>query len=214
MIERQFPVWNEYFGRHLPRQKAAEILDIGCGEGGFLHFLKSKGYKNFFGIDISGEQLKKAKALGVDQTTEADVFDFLRSREEKYDLVFAGDFLEHFKKEEIMEIFDLVFRSLRPGGKFLIKVPNGESVFGTRYLYSDFTHEMSFTAMSLSQLFRTAGFEEMSFYPTRPVAHGVKSALRLFLWRVIEIIISLVLLVEMGSRNGILTHNLVAVAKK
>jgi len=189
-------------------------LDIGCGEGGFLHFLKSKGYKNFFGIDISGEQLEKAKTLGITQTIKADVFGFLKDKEEKYDLVFAGDFLEHFKKEEVFEILELVLKSLKTGGRLVIKVPNAESIFSARYLYSDFTHEISFTRASLAQVLQTVGFRKMSFYPTRPVAHGLKSTLRLFLWRAIEIISSLLLLIEMGTKKGIFTHNLIAVAEK
>ena len=35
--------FNLNFGKYLPLKKSAEILDIGCGAGHFLHFLKIKG---------------------------------------------------------------------------------------------------------------------------------------------------------------------------
>ena len=42
--------------------KRAKILDIGCGEGESLEYLYHKGASEIWGIDISEEQIKKAKA--------------------------------------------------------------------------------------------------------------------------------------------------------
>ena len=38
------------------------VLDLGCGEGESLEYLYKKGAKEIWGIDISKEQIKKAKA--------------------------------------------------------------------------------------------------------------------------------------------------------
>ena len=40
------------YSRFIPRNNNAMILDIGCGTGTFLWYLKKKGYTNFWGIDI------------------------------------------------------------------------------------------------------------------------------------------------------------------
>ncbi len=42
--------------------KGAKILDMGCGEGGSLEYLYNKGALEIWGIDISEEQIKKAKS--------------------------------------------------------------------------------------------------------------------------------------------------------
>src|SRR4051812_37311495 len=59
----------ESFARHyrrvyaplLPADKNAKILDIGCGLGHFLYFLKSEGYVNHWGIDLGSEQIHQCR---------------------------------------------------------------------------------------------------------------------------------------------------------
>src|SRR5258708_2240816 len=41
----------------LPADKSTRILEVGCGLGQFLYFLKEQGYKNHSGIDIGKEQI-------------------------------------------------------------------------------------------------------------------------------------------------------------
>lgn len=38
-----------------------KVLDLGCGEGESLEYLKNKGAKEIWGVDISSEQIKKAQ---------------------------------------------------------------------------------------------------------------------------------------------------------
>jgi len=116
-IKRQFPVWRWYFGNSLPRDKEAKILDIGCGNGGFVYWLQSLGYKNSEGIDISKEQVGIARNLGIPNIKCADLVEFLKSKDKAYDIIFARDIIEHFKKEEIINILSLVFNSLKKGGQ-------------------------------------------------------------------------------------------------
>ena len=115
-IKRQFAVWRWYFGSFLPRDKEAKILDIGCGNGGFVYWLQSLGYKNSEGIDISEEQIGMARNLGIPNIECADLVEFLKSKDKVYDIIFARDIIEHFKKEEIINILSLIFNSLKKGG--------------------------------------------------------------------------------------------------
>src|SRR5690349_16113862 len=41
----------------LPADKGARVLEVGCGLGHFLYFLKTQGYANHWGIDIGKEQI-------------------------------------------------------------------------------------------------------------------------------------------------------------
>jgi 2-polyprenyl-3-methyl-5-hydroxy-6-metoxy-1,4-benzoquinol methylase len=115
-IMRQFPVWRRYYGRFLPENKDAKIIDLGCGNGGLVYYLKSLGYKNSSGIDISPEQVKVAKNLGINDVECADIVSFLQDKNDTYDVIFARDVIEHFKKEEIIELLRLIFNSLKQGG--------------------------------------------------------------------------------------------------
>lgn len=213
-VRKQFPVWDKYYGEHLPKNRNINILEIGCGNGGFLYYLRERSYKNCFGIDISEEQIELAKKLGVKNVEQVDLREFLRNKKEVYNVIFARDVLEHFRKDEILDSLELIYSSLLNGGKFIIQSPNAESLFGTRMRYGDFTHEVAFTRTSLSQILRVIGFSKIEFYPTEPVIHGIRSFIRFILWKIIELKIKLYLLIESGSPEGIFTQNLICVAEK
>lgn len=213
-FERQFPVWRKYYASSLPQDKSARIIEIGCGNSGFVYYLKKMGYENSYGIDISSEQIRIAKKLGIKDVECVDIVNFLTDKKNCYDVIVARDIIEHFTKDEILEVLRLIFSSLKKGGRVIIQTPNGESPFGSRYRYWDFTHEISFTRNSLSHILRAVGFGRINFYPTGPVPHGVKSTLRFLLWKVIEMILRSYMVIETGSGDGIYTQNIIAVARK
>jgi len=212
--KQQFPTWKRYYSKLLPENKHAKIIDIGCGSGGFVYFLKQLGYENSCGIDISPEQIRIAKNLGIKDIECADNMIFLKDKQNSYDVVIAKDLIEHFPKEDIMELLVLVFNSLKQGGIFIIQTPNAESPFGSRFRYYDFTHSVAFTKSSLSQVLRATGFGKVRCYPMGPVPHGLKSSIRFLLWNVIQIMIKFYMLVETGRSNGIYTQTIIAVGYK
>ena len=72
---------------------------------------------------------------------QIDIETFLSRKKDCYDLIVTRDVLEHFKKEEILNILSLAYNALSKGGMFIIQSANGESPFCARYRYGDFTHE-------------------------------------------------------------------------
>jgi 2-polyprenyl-3-methyl-5-hydroxy-6-metoxy-1,4-benzoquinol methylase len=213
-VRKQFPVWKEYYGRFLPSDKTTKILDVGCGNGGFVYWLQEIGYINSSGIDKSSEQIEVAKRLGIKNVEYATIVEYLKDKENLYDVIFARDVIEHFQKVEILEILKLFYNSLRQGGKVVIQTPNSEAPFGSRYRYWDFTHEIAFTRSSLNQIFKATGFKNTEFYPTGPVPKGLKSTVRYVLWKGIEILLKFYMTVETGSFSGIFTQNIIVKAKK
>src|SRR5690606_37872834 len=126
------PVWSHYYKGHLPANKDAAILEIGCGDGAFLFFLHELGFKNACGMDYSAEQISAGERLGIRNMIVGDAQEFLNSAGfGKYDLVIARDVLEHFSRQDAYELLCLVCRTLRPNGKFVMQVPNGEGIFYT-----------------------------------------------------------------------------------
>ncbi|MFH1088497.1 MAG: class I SAM-dependent methyltransferase [Patescibacteria group bacterium] len=213
-IKKQFPVWRRYFGRFLPKDKNTTLIDLGCGTGGFVYWLQQIGYQNSEGIDISVEQIAATKKLGINHIQQADLIEFLSDKSNVYDAVFMRDVIEHFPKEKIIDVLEQIYRSLKIGGVVVIQTPNAESPFSGRFRYGDFTHEVSLGEGSIRQVLRMSNFNNIKVFPTRPVIHGLKSFVRAILWRGIELILQLYLLIETGSVKGIFTQNLIARAKK
>ena len=209
-IKKQFPIWRNYFGNFLPKDKNAKIIDFGCGNGGFVYWLQQIGYQNAEGIDVSEEQVKLAEKLGVKNIYCAKDI----NAADKYNVIFMKDVLEHFTKDEILIILEKIYKALKIGGLLVIQVPNAENILSGRLRYGDFTHETSFTKESIQQVLLVSDFKNISVFETRPVVHGLKSLIRFILWRIIELGLRIYLLIETGSSKGIFTQNLIIVANK
>ena len=111
-LEQEVQIFKSYYMRFLPKSKSAKILDIGCGYGPLLHFLKVTGFREVFGVDISLEQIERARSLGIQEVECADIREFLKDRKGEYDCIFALDVLEHFPKSEAFEFLEQVSRAL------------------------------------------------------------------------------------------------------
>ena len=214
-LEQQTAAYRRAFARFLPPNKQTEILELGCGSGAFLRMLQQMGYTNARGIDISPEQVKLARRLGVANVECADIRQALMAFADKFHLIVAIDVVEHFHKEEILPLLEAVRRALKPGGMLLMQSPNADGPFAGRYRYGDFTHEIAFTDSSIRQILSGTGFNEIQVYPADPIPHGFFSAGRWVLWKAIRFLLTLYLAAETGGLRGhILTQNLIATATK
>lgn len=213
-IKKQFVVWNAYFLKFIPENKQASIIELGCGNGGLVYWLQYLGYSNASGIDASLEQVDCAKKFGIKNISDGNLINFIKNKEDFYDVIFMRDVLEHFKKDEIIDIIELLYHSLKKGGKIIIQTSNGASILGSRYRYYDFTHEISFTENSLRQIMLMENFSDLEFYETAPVIHGIKSFIRFVLWKFLRTIIQFFLLVETGAIEKVLTQNIIGVGYK
>lgn len=200
-----------------PAHRDARVLDLGCGHGALIHFAREAGYYDITGIDVSPEQVAAAQRLGIEGVRQGDLLATLASLPEaSQDVVVAFDVIEHFTKNELLPFVDEVRRVLKPGGRWVIHTPNGESPFVGAIRYGDFTHELAFTQVSLSQLLLSSGFSRADFFESGPVAANLKGVVRVVLWRMIRLGLRLWLAAETGDtgRNAIFTRNLFAVASK
>jgi SAM-dependent methyltransferase len=131
--------------------RSTPVLDIGCGSGQFLYFLRAEGFTNAVGIDVDRKQVELGQALGLDCRC-VPVLEYLRSETGEVGLVAALDILEHFTREELFPLLEAISDRLAPGGRLLASVPNAESPEGLRTTYADITHEITFTPLSLEEL--------------------------------------------------------------
>lgn len=214
-IERDRRLFRALYRRFLPPVKDAVILEVGCGTGSFVAFLRGEGFSRVHGIDVGEEQVAAARRLGIDGIEQADAIPFLRAHPAAYDLIAALDVIEHFTKDEVLEFLDAVRGGLRSGGRLLLRTPNADSPYHSWIRYGDFTHEVTFTPRSIRQVLRATGFTGIEVYPLEPYAHGLPSAARRLLWLGLKQLIRLYLLVEQGTAgSGVFTANLCAVARK
>ena len=191
------------FRKFLPVKKSAKIVDVACGAGHFLYFLKKEGYTNVRGIDLSKDQLDIARKMGITEVEEKDLFEYLSKCLNEYEMIFANNIIEHLKKDEVFRFLDILYQALKPGGKVFIITDNAHSLFGSAVPYFDFTHEESFTFTSLTQVLRVCGFENIEIYGEGPAIYDFKSLIRCCIWKIIKVILRAYLVIERGTGRGL-----------
>ena len=201
--------------RFIPPDRRLKIVDLGCGTGACLHFLKLAGYTNISGVDVSSEQIEQAHRLGLTEAKQGQLSSFLdETSAASVDVVLLFDVLEHFSREELFATLDKVYRILRAGGRCIIHVPNAEGLYGMRIRYGDLTHELAFTPQALQQLFATVGFGSIQTFEDKPCVHGILSGLRRAAWEAGTLPHRLLLAAETGQTQFVLSQNMLAVANK
>jgi SAM-dependent methyltransferase len=198
--------YDRYLRHWLPADKDAAIADLACGSGGLLFFFRERGFKRLSGVDVSPEQVRLAREV-VPDVVEGNLFDFLQSRAESFDLITALDLIEHLTKDEVLRFLDLCREALRPGGRLILQTPNADSPFYGSIRYGDFTHEVGFTPNSLGWLLKLCGFQAVQARECGPFPGRVVSRLRYLLWRTIRIGVRVWNMIETGSQgSGVYTR--------
>src|ERR1700730_14324946 len=123
------PAYYEIANLELPRlleglPRGLAVLDAGCGSG--VHGAEIKRLYNHrvTGVDLSSASIAKARtridAAHVGDVTRPEAYPFYGQAQ--FDLIVFSDILEH-----VCDPKDVIARHLvllRPGGRFLISIPN------------------------------------------------------------------------------------------
>jgi SAM-dependent methyltransferase len=198
----------------LPQERSVKILDLGCGYGAILHFLREAKYLHLAGADVSAEQVELARHLGLENVHCQEIEAFLEAvPDNTYGVVIAFDILEHFTKPDLLALMEKLHRVLAPGGRLIVHVPNGEGLFSGTVFHGDLTHELAFTRSSLRQLAGAASFRVLGVKEDVPIAHGLRSLVRLLIWRVGSFFLRLMAVAETGEglRDKPMSQNLLDV---
>jgi SAM-dependent methyltransferase len=216
-LERRRAYLGDLVRRHFPADRSAAILDLGCGHGAILWAARRAGYTNLTGIDASPEQVAAAKRLGIEGVRQQDLREGLAALSPaSLDVVVLFDLFHYFDRPEQIAIIDAVHRVLKPGGRWILHVPNGEALFAARMRYWDYLASGAFTHASIAQVLLASGFREVNCFEDQPIPHGIKSWGRFVLWKAIRGVSRLVLAAETGDtgRTAIFSQCLLAVAIK
>lgn len=105
---------------HLAKTKPGRVLDVGCGRGFLLRAFQLRGW------DVTGTEMSESAAAYARQRLQLPVhvgkLDELNLPESSFDAVVMWHVLEHF--DRVNDALREVNRLLKPGGIFLVAVPN------------------------------------------------------------------------------------------
>ena len=141
-------------------QAGGRVLDVGCGNGGFLNQMKERGF------DVHGTEWTAESAARVPKEFNIPVHvgDLLTLRlpERHFDLITMWHVFEHLRQPR--ETLLRAKQSLTPGGRLILSLPNAESDQAQRFGVNWFHHDPprhlhGFGPNSLGVLLSHCGFE-------------------------------------------------------
>jgi SAM-dependent methyltransferase len=181
-------LWNSYLSRFLSESypiyffgerasdfavpgRAPRILDVGCGSGYKLGYLRRRADWDTYGVDFNAQAVDNARAAGSEvHLTTGDRLPF---PDDYFDAVMSWHSLEHHYSPKAT--MNEVMRVLRPGGYGIFAVPSGDSL-GLRLFRSYWgpleapRHLYHFSKRTMTQLLHDVGlrvekvFHDSSFY--------------------------------------------------
>jgi len=189
-----------------PADPGAAILDIGCGEGTLLCLLREMGYSNLDGFDLSPENVRICRQLGLSFVQTFDALKLSEWPRRRYDAIFALDVIEHLPKARAADFVEQARNLLAPGGALIVQAPNMSNLWAALHLHYDLTHEWGLTERTAIDLFHLAGFG-LDQIEVRPCWSATTAAgrLRELYCRLVH---RLLWLTEQGERPKICTPNL------
>jgi len=104
----------------------ARVLDIGCGEGKFLSYLKSSKGCIVEGLELNENALKIAVENNIAVFNQT-IQEYSNLNKENYDVVTLFQVLEHISNVD--EFLKSAIKVVRPKGLLIIAVPNNEPYY-------------------------------------------------------------------------------------
>ena len=134
-----------------------KIIDIGTSSGTNMRLLKSLGFTNYHGFDMSELSKKYCEDKNLGKVIIGDICESdLESN--KYDLILATDILEHIDNDD--KALTEIARMLKPGGTVVITVPAFMCLWGLqddvsmhkrRYLYDEVTNKVQRANLNIAE---------------------------------------------------------------
>lgn len=161
LVKSRFEVYVPFLEALSTLHPQPSALDLGCGRGEWLEFIKAKGYQGQ-GVDLDDDMLKDCRALNLDVVT-ADAIEFLQRQPEQSRLLVSGFHIaEHISFSRLQLLVAEALRVLQPGGLLILETPNSENItVATSSFYMDPTHEKPIPAPLLSFVAEYQGFERV-----------------------------------------------------
>jgi 2-polyprenyl-3-methyl-5-hydroxy-6-metoxy-1,4-benzoquinol methylase len=195
--------YDHYFRGWLPHNRQSRLLEVACGSGRMLYFLKSHGFSNIAGVDLSPEQVRIARQV-CDDVRQGDAIAYLKEYPSTFDVIIGLDIVEHFRKEEVLDFLDACYAALKPGGRLILQTPNADSPWGAAHRYNDLTHELGFNPNALSRIVALVGFRGATSREMgpAPLGYSLTSSARWMVWQCIRLLLKIWNLAETGGTGS------------
>ncbi|MGC8463519.1 MAG: class I SAM-dependent methyltransferase [Acidimicrobiales bacterium] len=143
------------------------VVDVGCGRGDWLALLAAEGVRAY-GVDNNLRSIERAQERGLDARHGDAMVHLAEVPAGSLAAVTVFHLVEHVTIEQLVELLDLSYRALMPGGLLILETPNPDNLLvGTSNFYLDPTHRNPLPPALLAFLVGSRGFRDTDVRPLR-----------------------------------------------
>jgi len=170
--------------------KNFRILDIGFGNGTLFKLLDQRGFKSVFGIDVVPENVMKLqKEFPTFQLKVGEIIK-IPFENEKFDVIFATEVIEHLLKEDLIKGILEMHRVLKSDGYLIITTPYAEKIVKVvcpdcQAIFEPYQHLQRFDKKRIYGLFQPH-FQIVLFKPIRLLLLSFSPGLRHFIREILN----------------------------
>jgi len=165
--------------RHIGTNKV--VLDVGCADGSFAKIFTENGNR-VYGIEIDN-RLARAARRYCRKVACVDVRKGLPFEDYWFDVLFAGEFIEHLSYEDGLKFLVESRRVLRKRGILILTTPNTDFLkhkIVNRNTYAKEEHVKCYNPSELRKLATKAGFKIVAVEGLGVMRHWFGNGLPLF----------------------------------
>jgi SAM-dependent methyltransferase len=147
------------------------VVDLACGHGHFVELLTEHGI-DALGVDSDPACCAQVRQRGL-KIECSDVVDYLqRAEESSLAGIFSSHLVEHLPYQKVMELIQLSYRALRPGGIIVLVTPNVRGLYPhLESFYMHFGHVTFYHPRLLGFFLDYFGFADPRAGENPQVAH-------------------------------------------
>jgi SAM-dependent methyltransferase len=152
---------------------ALPLLDLGCGRGEWLEFLKEHGLQAR-GVDRNDGMVERCRRADLDVTL-GDALPYLSTLPDAcLGAITSFHMVEHMPFEVVLDLIDECLRVLKSGGILILETPNPQNILvGSHTFYLDPTHRKPLPSPMLRFFVEARGFCDAHVLELQPYPRTV-----------------------------------------
>ena len=144
----------EYLGQLYRRfLRDGWVVELGCGEGAFLMWLKQQGNDRVIGVESNEELCSLGESFGVPMV-RADLLEYLRGQPLEKAVYLYLDVMEHVEFSINLE----VLRRIPAGSRLILQTPNTQSLVGHEFYFNVPSHAAAYSPQVIRKMLDRCGY--------------------------------------------------------
>lgn len=184
--------YDDNYSSFLPADRQAAILDIGCGQGDFVRYLRRLGYRNITAVDADDVAIAALQDIdGIIARHEEVAGELPAQLSGPWDLIIAKQMIYYLDRRHAPTFVRSLADALGPNGRLIVEIFNG-SLLSSRFTeLKDPAILTAYTELGLKRLLERNGLRVERLFGAQSGGSGLYRLLQWLWFRAFRLLLML-----------------------